>query len=679
MLSQWNHLLQPIDCGPMRLKNRLTAAPINTGLENLSNLAPLAEFLSREAADGISLTTVFSPALGTLSKQSSNVVAAYSDDFQRYKKVIDSVHAFDCRIALQLNHVGQDAGSLFPMSSVAGMSKHTGRHYYAAPGFVVRSVTRQFEHCAQKAADIGFDAVEINASGRSFIASFLSPQVNTRRDAWGQNQLGRFRLLLEIVKSSKKAMGETKALGVRFNLLELSPKGASWNEILRLIQMLRIAGADYLIGVAGGFEERVPTYFHAIPQGVWIPTYEALAQASDLPVFFSDPCTDFPQLEAIAARHDNAVFSFSSPLLGDGSFIRKKLGLTQGDVLPWLDHHDGGVPTDVLRTRRLLSLTEPGLFGRFPLADVPTALPRRIAVLGGGLTGMLFAAVAAGRGHRVTLFEKTAELGGQLHWLSKIECSNEYEIWIELLKDRLKSRHVNVILNKKAKVSELRENGDFDLYVVATGSEPEIPDIAGINASNVLTYEELLEDTPVGNRVALLGNGRIALAVSRYLLENKAEKQLSAEAWRSAWGVGDIREHAGGVLGCIPEMDQAVRQLYLIELEPEVSKRLLAKTHNRWDYTWLLMRGAQTVKGVNIELIDNYAVRISDGPDRVHRHALRVDHVVVCAGGTPNLEDRAGCAAGEDQTMILGAASNARGYMNFVDIIQQVYEKAGTL
>ena len=60
MLSQWQHLLRPINCGPMHLKNRLTAAPINTGLENLSNLAALADFYAEAAADGVSLVTLFS-------------------------------------------------------------------------------------------------------------------------------------------------------------------------------------------------------------------------------------------------------------------------------------------------------------------------------------------------------------------------------------------------------------------------------------------------------------------------------------------------------------------------------------------------------------------------------------------------------------------------------------------
>lgn len=94
-------------------------------------------------------------------------------------------------------------------------------------------------------------------------------------------------------------------------------------------------------------------------------------------------------------------------MLGDSSFIRKKLGIAEGEIRPWIDHHDSGVPLDLLRTRRLLNLTNPCQFGRFPLSKVKTPVPKRIAVIGAGLAGMLFASIAAGRGHSVTLFEKT--------------------------------------------------------------------------------------------------------------------------------------------------------------------------------------------------------------------------------------------------------------------------------
>lgn len=663
----------------MRLKNRLAAEPINTGLENFSDLSLLETFFKRLAADGVGLVTVFAPAVSSQARQDDSVIDGTCDDFRRWRPILETVHKFDCRAAVQLNHIGQDAASFYPISSVGGVSNRTGRTYHAAAGFQIRRVVRQFTNCALRAASVGFDAVEINASGRSFIASFLSPAVNTRRDVWGANQLGRFRLLLEVVRGCKKAVGPDKAVGVRFNLIDFSPKGAPWSEILRLIQMLRIAGADYFIGTAGGFDERVPTYMHDIPEGVWVPDFKDLALASDLPVFFPDPGSDFAELENIAREHPNAVFSFSSAILGDSAFIRKNIGLVPGKVRPWVEHHNCGVPTDVLRTRRLFDLTDPCRFGHFPEAHLQACRPKRVAVVGGGVAGMLFAYVAASRGHRVTLFEKSDTLGGRLHLLEKREQASKYKDWMNLMKNNLTLAKVEVICGKRANLPELRSTRGFDHFVIASGSEPEIPDIPGITASNVLTYDELLNGEPVGNRVAVIGNGRIALNISRFLLDNKAENQFSVQDWRSAWGVDSVKEHTGGVLGVVPEIDRTQRQLYLLELAPEVTRKLFSKDYNRWELTWLRMRGARTVKDIHIEMIDEHAVRISDRPDRSNRETLRVDHVVICSESIPNLLDRVGCTAGEDRVTVVGAASSPRGYLNFVDIVTQVYEKASRL
>lgn len=210
MLSQWQHILRPIDCGPMRLKNRLTSAPINTGLENLSNLAALADFYAESAADGVSLVTLFSPALSGQAKQNADILPTVSDDFRRYKPILKAVSSFDCRVAIELNHIGQDAGVLFPISSVPGVSKHTGKSFHAAPAFLIRKAIHQFAQCAQRAASVGFDAVEINASGRSLIASFLSPAINTRQDAWGTNQLGRFRFFWKQFAAASEICLKTK-------------------------------------------------------------------------------------------------------------------------------------------------------------------------------------------------------------------------------------------------------------------------------------------------------------------------------------------------------------------------------------------------------------------------------------------------------------------------------------
>ena len=116
----------------MRLKNRLAAEPINTGLENFSDLSLLETFSKRLAAGGVGLVTVFAPAVSSQARQDDSVIDGTCDDFRRWRPILETVHKFDCRAAVQLNHIGQDAASFYPISSVGGVSNRTGRTYHAA-------------------------------------------------------------------------------------------------------------------------------------------------------------------------------------------------------------------------------------------------------------------------------------------------------------------------------------------------------------------------------------------------------------------------------------------------------------------------------------------------------------------------------------------------------------------
>ena len=127
------------------------------------------------------------------------------------------------------------------------------------PNFLIRRIIDSFIKTARLAQQSGYDGVEIHAADHSLAAAFLSPAINHRRDAWGATQLARFKFVLDIVRGIRKAAGEDFIIGVHFNLVELSPHGADWAEMLRFTQMLRIAGTDYLRPEFGGFEICTPS------------------------------------------------------------------------------------------------------------------------------------------------------------------------------------------------------------------------------------------------------------------------------------------------------------------------------------------------------------------------------------------------------------------------------------
>ena len=152
----------------------------------------------------------------------------------------------------------------------------------------------------------------------------------------------------------------------------------------------------------------------------------------------------------------------------------------------------------------------------------------------------------------------------------------------------------------------------------------------------VITYEELLEEgLPVGDRVAVIGTDLIAIEVCRYLLETSFDKPIDLDNWRDAWGIGDIKINRAGVVGFIPKLQTPNRQLFLCEINTAVTRDLLRIPTNKLAWRWLLMCGTQVLRNVAIDMIDNYTLRVRSELDHLDATALRVDHVIVCAGATP--------------------------------------------
>ncbi len=676
-MPTFDNLQCPFSRARLQLKNRITAAPIFTGLEFEPSLAELSRFFEQLADDGVSMVTVCAGLVHASGAPSPKWrVFNEAIDVPRHRALNAALKKRDCRSILQLVHSGAQASSwpAWSSSTVRQKSKSTA---WRAPHFLIRRIIAGFIDTALLAKEAGYDGVEVHAAGRSLAASFLSPASNRRHDAWGATQLARFKFVLDIVRGIRKAAGDDFVIGVRFNLMELSPRGADWEETLRLVQMLRIAGADYLRPEFGGPEDRIPTYLHPIPRDVWLPAVRLLAENTSLAVIYNEDLGSLEDADQAIEGLANLLIAFGRPLVADSHFLRKSLGSSEGVIHPWIEYPECARIDALSRTRRLFSLSSPFSFNAFPQAFVPAAKKRRILVAGGGISGMLFALTAARRGHFVRLLEKQDFLGGSVRFVGKIRQTTKIERWIDLLEKDLILAGVDIHLNEKADTSSILSLNDIDLVVNAAGSDPEIPDFPGIDSSNVVTYEELLgENAPVGNRVAVIGVNAVSVTVCRYLLEQLEEAELTAEQWKKAWGIGDMRFNRGGVLGVVPEIAPPLRQVYLVESERGQTDQVLREPVDRWELQWLLMRGAQTLRDANIEAIDNFALRASWGERHEDRYAVRVDHVVVCCGAVPNNELEMRLSAAGVNVISIGAAARDSGYLPIYEAVHEAIEKA---
>ncbi|MCF0252868.1 MAG: FAD-dependent oxidoreductase [Duodenibacillus sp.] len=684
-------LMSPFSCGQLQLATRFAMAPVMTGLERTACRRSLHDFYLERARKGVGMITVSGAVVHkTGVRRRWERVFDEALDAPRHKLLTDELRACGCRSVLQLVHAGPEADARLRLSATGGIDPVTGKRVRHVFGWCLDGLIKRYAAAAGLAMLAGYDGVEVDASGRSLIAQFISPVTNRRGDKWGRNQLARFKLALDVVCSVRKRIGPGKLIGFRFNLAELSPQGADWSETSRLVQMLRIAGVDYLCPEFGSCHGLVPQHPFLQPEGAWAQACEALADSTDLAVALTSPPESLQDAEQLALKHGNLFVELKRPLLADPAYILKSaadgapavnacIGCFCGCLKPaaaLAERIDEPLKRSLTQEQRLVQpiacLVNPELFPGLAEPVERARRPKRICVVGAGVAGIAFSLAARRRGHDVALFEAADAIGGQVRMLAKVPGFTRFALWLDSLERQLLEAGVALHKGRRIALTDLLPKGAYDLVVAATGAVTEVPDIPGINSSNVLGYEDLFgRGASVGNRVAVLGFNHVSLAIAKFLADTPVKEPMTAEAWLKAWGVGDVKAHRGGVLGVIPQISAPQRTIYLLERSPRETAWILSDPKNDAVYRWLRLRGVQTITGHNIELIDNYSFKISRGDQRKTPFTARIDHFVNAWGLLPNTALSEDLERSGFRHRAVGSVASEDGYDAIEDIIRQ--------
>jgi len=235
--------------------------------------------------------------------------------------------------------------------------------------------------------------------------------------------------------------------------------------------------------------------------------------------------------------------------------------------------------------------------------------------------------VAASRGHRVTLFDANAQVGGQFNLAMRVPGKEEFSETIRYFQSQLQRHQVDVRLNTRVDPALLAAGG-YDDVIVATGIVPRRPSIAGIDGPNVLSYVDVLRGAPVGRRVAVIGAGGIGFDVSEFLLHRADEPlPMPRDAWLDEWGVDLTVRERGGLKP--PVAVQPAREIWLLQRKPGKLGMGLGKTSGWVHRATLAKNGVKMLAGVSYLEIAARGLKIArDGAEEW----LDVDTIVVCAG-----------------------------------------------
>ncbi len=630
-MTEYSRLLAPLDLGFTTLRNRVLMGSMHTGLEETKDWSRVAEFYAERARGGVGLIVTGGMAPNREGGVFPGAAGLFSDeDIANHRIVTDRVHENGGKIAMQILHAGRYA---YSPECVAPSPIKSPISPFPPKELDEEGIEKQISDIATAAANArkaGYDGVEVMGSEGYFLNQFLVTHTNKRTDRWGGSYENRMRLPPEVVKRVRAAVGDDFIVIYRLSMIDLIPNGSTWDEVVELAKRVEQAGATIINTGIGWHEARIPTIATSVPRRAFSWVTKKLMGQVTIPVITSNRINTPDVAESVLADGCADMVSMARPFLADAHFVDKAADGRAAEIAPCiacnqacLDHTFLGKISTCLVNPRACYETE------LPL--IPAETPKTIAVVGGGPAGLAAALTAAQRGHKVTLFDKADQLGGQLNMAKQVPGKEEFYGLVDWYRTMVAREGIDLRLGQVADVEALQ---GFDDVIIATGVIPRDPQIDGQNRDNVLSYIDVLRDkAPVGKRVAIIGAGGIGFDVAEFLVHNPDEHLTEdLEAWKRNWGVGDPEDQRGGLNPLGPQPAPPARDVVLLQRKAEKAGKRLGKTTGWIHRAELKMKHVKMLTGVNYERIDDAGLHISFGEARENPQVIAVDNVVLCAG-----------------------------------------------
>ncbi|MET1132630.1 MAG: 2,4-dienoyl-CoA reductase FMN-binding domain-containing protein, partial [Aeromicrobium sp.] len=427
-MSDYPHLLSPLDLGFTTLRNRVIMGSMHTGLEDhAKDLPKLAAYFAERAKGGValSITGGFAPSWrGWLLPFGSEMSRQRHAD--KHRLVTDAVHEHDGKIALQILHAGRYGYSPFKKGVSSVKSPITPFKVSPMSTHEVDRTVTDFARSAALAKRAGYDGVEIMGSEGYLINQFLAARTNTRTDAWGGSAEKRMRFPVEIVRRTRELVGEDFIVQYRISLLDLVDDAQSWEETVALAQALEAEGVTILNTGIGWHEARIPTIVTSVPRGAFTWVTAKLRAEVSVPVVASNRINTPEQAEAILAAGEADLISMARPLLADADFVNKAAEGRSDEIITCIACNQACLDHTFVN-KRASCMVNPRAGHETTLVLSPTRVSKRIAVVGAGPAGLAAATELSGRGHTVEVFEALPEVGGQFRLAMHIPGKEEFK------------------------------------------------------------------------------------------------------------------------------------------------------------------------------------------------------------------------------------------------------------
>ena len=484
MNPSYQHLADPIQIGAMHLRNRVFFPGHGTGLpvNNVPSDAHIA-YLRKRAQGGVSLIVTEIAQVEERAIYSAQALRIVSDSqIAAYSKLAKAIHAEDSRVLVQLFHPGREMhlqpdgrrAVAWAPSEIPSDANHVMPRPMSK--FDIQQTIQQFAVAAKRLERAGIDGVEIVATHGFLPSQFLNTHTNERTDEYGGSFENRLRFLSELLDAIQDVTTSHFVVGLRICTNEGFDRGLDVETSLNAcIALDRANLVDYFSLTYGTVSDHGGAVDMIAPMGGEHPRVEAeskrFCDSLNKPVLVAGRINQMRYAASLIEDGAADMVGLARANICDPEITNKTLDGKVEDIRvcigcnqACIGHRHTGAPISCIQnpvTGRELNLEHLKL----------TERPKHVLVAGGGPGGMKAAAVAAARGHRVTLCERAAELGGQVKLAERLPYRSEFGGIVANLKREMSNSGVDVRMNAEVDVA-LVERLKPDVVILATGAKP---------------------------------------------------------------------------------------------------------------------------------------------------------------------------------------------------------------
>ena len=538
MNPKYPTLLSPGKIGNVELRNKTVMAAMGMSQSDggFVNKAVLNHY-SERAKGGVGAIIVEVTCVDAPLGLNTNGMLVIDDDkyIPGMTQLADVIHDGGAKAFLQLSHTGRGArraiigdqpvgpsAVAMPYSYMMGLANETPRELTVSE---IKAIEEKYAQAALRAKKAGFDGVEIHAVGYYLGQQFLSKTANLRTDEYGGSCDNRMRFHLNIVKRIRELCGEDFVIIIKLSVIEMGEDGGiSMLDGLHYCKKFQEAGVDaieVLAGIWSGEAGKNQKPDSAYP--------DCMAVALSLVMKIGLMLTTGKKKVALigGGRAQNPVAAEKALKSGqcDFIFIGHAL-LAQPDLVNLIDEDR----EDEIRpcigcghcidhqlqhgSRAVCSGNAVLARGDNDYSVSPAATKKNVVIIGAGVAGVEAARIAAMRGHKVRLYDKANEVGGQMNLACKPPFKQHLGLMKPYLEKQLSLHGVEVHLGKAMTKEDILALQP-DVVVCATGVKPAVLPIPG--AEKAVNASDILNGADCGKNVAVIGGGSVGCETAEYL------------------------------------------------------------------------------------------------------------------------------------------------------------------